>query len=438
MAESDAYSASWVPEPGTVLGDRYRVERNLSRGGMGVLMLAHDTQLDLDVAVKFVSPKHSRTGNYRERFEREVDLARRLDHENVIRCHDHGVTGNGALFLVMELLDGLGLKEVIRNEGRLGTARTIQLGLQLLSGLAAAHAEGIVHRDLKPDNIYLVEDGDDREVVKLLDFGLAKALEDEQVRLTSTGMICGTAAYVAPETLVVEQPGRAADVYAVGLILLEMLFGRRVYASPQMAQTFMAQLVVPARIPRRVWDQPLGRILARALQKHPAERYADAAQMYDALAATVGQTDDFILSSDEIPPSATELPQELLDDLADGRYRTVDTLYKLPVPEPWDAGGDDVDDRAILVAVLDEISRSDVHAAFDTILKPAPPKPTPTPAEVREEVLEPEPTDSSPWPMIALLLGTAALVTAIVFAAQPTSDAPPDATTTQEAGKTDP
>ena len=189
-----------------MLEDRYRVLRNLDKGGMGVLLRAEDTKLNREVAVKMVSPKLARTGNYRERFEREVELASRIAHPNVIRCHDYGVTSLGALFLVMELLDGLGLKEVVRNEGRLSTKRVTELGIQLLEGLAAAHALGIVHRDLKPSNIYIVDDHRGREVLKVLDFGLAKALEDEQIRLTKTGMICGTAAYVPPESLVVDQP----------------------------------------------------------------------------------------------------------------------------------------------------------------------------------------------------------------------------------------
>ena len=393
-----------MPQPGDVLADRYRVVGNLSRGGMGVLLRAEDELDDREVAIKFVSPRLARTGNFRERFEREVELATRLDHPHVIRCHDHGVTPNGALFLVMELLDGIGLRELIRNEGRLGTARTVHLGLQLLDGLAAAHRHGIVHRDLKPDNVYVVVDDSGQEVVKLLDFGLAKSLEDEHVRLTKTGMICGTAAYVAPETLVVESPGREADVYAVGLILLEMMFGRRVYSSPQMAQTFMEQLVVPARIPRRVWDQPLGRIIARALQKHPGERYADAGQMHDALLATVEHTADFILATDELPPAANELPRELLDELADGRYRTVDTLYMLPNPEPWDTGGvSRVDDRETLQHVLDEISRSDIHAAFETILRPS-------------EVIEDDEASERlmPWWIVVLVVALALLVTAVI------------------------
>lgn len=461
MAESDGHNASWVPQPGALLEGRYLVERNLSQGGMGLLLRARDTKLDRDVAIKIVSPKLSRTGNYRERFEREVDLASRIEHQNVIRCHDHGITHDGALFLVMELLDGLGLREVIRNAGRLSTAHTIELGLQLLDGLSAAHGLGIVHRDLKPDNIYVIEDHRGRELVKILDFGLAKSLEDEQVRLTKTGMICGTAAYVAPESLVVEKPGKTADVYAVGLILLEMLFGRRVYSSPQMAQTFMEQLVVPARIPRRVWDEPLGRILARALQKHPDERFADAAQMHDALAATVDQSLDFMLNNDEIPPGANELPRELLDDLADGRYRTIDTLYKLPRPEAWDPGNEaSVDDQQTLRLVIDDISRSDIHAAFDTILVHGPSErptvkvdferatvapqsgplmaPPPPVAPSGPLMAPPQPMDQSgplrapaagekrgsPWPMISVLVASATLVTAVIFAAQASRHTP--------------
>ena len=391
---TQASNASWAPGAGETLGERYRVVNNLNRGGMGVLLRAEDMQADREVAIKLLSPKLARTGNYRERFHREVELASSIDHPNVIKCFDYGSTPSGGLFLVMELLDGFGLREVIRNAGRLDTLRTIGIGLQMLRGIAAAHERDIIHRDLKPANIYIIDDDDGGDRVKVLDFGLAKSLEDEHVRLTRTGMICGTAAYVSPESLVVDMPGKQADVYAAGLIILEMLFGRRVYESGSMAQTFMEQLVVPARIPRRVWDQPLGRILARALSKHPADRYDDAGHMADALEATLEQSDRFVLGAEELPPQANELPQELLDDLADGRYRTIDTLYMLPAPEPWDPGsGAIVDDQKTLRQVLDEISRSDIHAAFDIIVRSEHRKPSQEAAE--ESVVGPD-DDSEP------------------------------------------
>lgn len=369
MAISDSYSAAWIPQARTKLEDRYEVISNLDKGGMGVVLRALDTETNTEVAIKMVSPKLARTGKYRERFAREVELATEIKHPHVIRCHSFGETEDGALFLVMELLDGLPLTHHVRNQARLSTTEALNIGIQALEGLAAAHRLDIIHRDLKPGNIYLVERGDELDV-KLLDFGLAKSLSSEEVRLTRTGAICGTASYVAPESLMVEEPGKPGDVYAMGLVLLEMLFGRKVYPSKQMAQTFMEQLVVPARIPRRVWDEPIGRVIRRALQKHPAERYADAEQMLDAMRAVVDQTGDFVLGNEEIPPASSDLPKELLDDLADGRYRTVDTLHNMPVPEPWDPGSQEfIDDRALLDTVLADISKSDMDAAFDTILR---------------------------------------------------------------------
>lgn len=320
---------------------------------MGVIMRGEHIKMKRDVAVKLLSPDIATEAGYRARFLREVDLAATIEHPNIVRCYDFGETADGVLYLVMELLEGESLKETLHRERRMSTRRVAALLLQSLDGMATAHLQAIVHRDLKPSNIYIVQDHRGEDVVKVLDFGLAKSLTADHLTLTKTGAVCGTASYVAPESLVLQQVGTEGDIYAVGLIALEMLIGRQVCQSRAMAQTFLQHLVVPARIPRRVWDTPLGPILARALMKHPADRYANAEEMFQALRAVEADIPDVVLAPSEMPPLPPEnLDNSLLMQLGDGKYSAIDALHELPAPEPWDLDDGVPDDVATLQDVM--------------------------------------------------------------------------------------
>lgn len=211
---------------GTTLNRRYRLDTPLARGGMGKVWLGHDTHLDRPVALKTVlsesglsRPERERT---RQRFEREAKAAARLSHTNVAAVYDADVSEDGVRWLVMELIDGLTLGELLDERERLSVEAAAATVAQLCSGLAAAHAAGLVHRDLKPENIMIRADG----VVKILDFGLVKHLNDDGTRLTATGDNVGNLLYASPELLTGDPPvdGRS-DLYALGCLLFHMLAG---------------------------------------------------------------------------------------------------------------------------------------------------------------------------------------------------------------------
>jgi len=216
------------PGPGTVIGDRYRLVRLLGEGGMGRVFLADDERDGGHVAVKLLSddrpiPKAA------QRFEREARAIARIDHANVVRVTDVGQSPRGGLYYVMEHLEGEELADTLAREGPLPWSRALCFALQICGALQAAHEVGVVHRDLKPENCFRVTRGDDHDFVKILDFGVVKLLspdlDEGSGRLTNTGATLGTPAYMAPELCRGKQVDHRVDVYALGVMLYEMLTG---------------------------------------------------------------------------------------------------------------------------------------------------------------------------------------------------------------------
>jgi serine/threonine protein kinase len=205
--------------PTELLADRYEIERPLGHGAMAVVDLARDRELGRRVALKRLAENLARDDDLRERFLREGRLAARLGHPNIVRIYDVG-EADGRPYIAMEHVDGETLAELLARRRRLPPAEAAALAAQAARALAAAHAAGLVHRDVKPHNLLLRHDGH----LKLGDFGIAVGLEG--TRLTLAGTVLGTAAYLAPEQARAEEVTAAADVYALGLVLVEMLTGR--------------------------------------------------------------------------------------------------------------------------------------------------------------------------------------------------------------------
>jgi serine/threonine protein kinase len=290
-----------MPKVGETIAGRYRLVDQIASGGMGVIMLAEQLSMERDVAVKLLHPHMAEDPDTVRRFQREVQLAKQLAHPNVIQVFDVGRTDHDVLFLVMEFLDGRELKETLRDDAPLTIGRAVDIISQTLDGLAEAHDHGVIHRDLKPSNIFLLRKrrGDH---VKLLDFGIAKSLESDNTALTKTGQLCGTANYMPPETFLQSSPGPAGDVYAAGLIFLEMLTGRRTVAGDSMPETVMLHLKHPIELPPPIADSPLGDVIAHATAKHPEDRYSDADAMLDALERVEPDLrHNFRLSTRDIP-----------------------------------------------------------------------------------------------------------------------------------------
>ena len=269
-------SAETAPKlsPVTEFRQRFVIERELGRGGMGRVVVARDLKLDRKVAIKFL-----RAGAHDEhalrRFEQEARAAGSLNHPNIVAVHDVGEQ-DGEPYIVSELLEGATLRAVL-SSGPMVPAEALQLARQLADGLAAAHAKGIVHRDLKPENLLLTDDGR----LKILDFGIAKLLvppEDVAVR-TETGTVIGTPAYMSPEQVRGQHTDQRSDIFSFGTILFEMLAGKMAFERGSNVEIGTAVLNDdPPELPQEVPPQ-LKRIVRRCLEKDPADRFQSAAEL---------------------------------------------------------------------------------------------------------------------------------------------------------------
>ncbi|HTL34588.1 MAG TPA: serine/threonine-protein kinase [Kofleriaceae bacterium] len=262
---------------GDVFADRYEILAAAGHGGMGHVYRARHLTLHKEVALKVLATNP--TGDYEIRFAREARALARLDHPNCVRVLDHGQY-DSTQYLVMELLEGETLGALIA-QGRLSTKRALQIAKQLLFALAHAHTQGVIHRDVKPENVMLVKAGT-RAI--LIDFGLA-SIADEAA-LTGAGMCLGSPSYLAPERLLGQPHDTRTDLYAVGVILYEMVAGVRPFAGESPRETM--QLAIhrpprPLRAVRRDIAPALERVISRALAKDPKRRFADAEEMLLAL-----------------------------------------------------------------------------------------------------------------------------------------------------------
>jgi serine/threonine-protein kinase len=213
----------------TLAEGRYELEGVVGRGGMALVYRAHDRERDRHVAVKVLADNLSADPELRRRFAREAALAERLSHPHILQVLDTGET-DGRAFIVLEFVDGRNLAEELRRAGRLPPERVAELGAQAAAALAHAHEQGLVHRDVKPQNLLLDPDG----ALKVSDFGIARVVDGTQ--LTEVGTILGTAAYLAPEQAAGDEASAAADVYALGAVLYELLTGRPPYDASTLAE----------------------------------------------------------------------------------------------------------------------------------------------------------------------------------------------------------
>jgi tRNA A-37 threonylcarbamoyl transferase component Bud32 len=278
-----------------VIAGKYRVIAVLGEGAMGTVLAAHHELLDVPVAVKLLSPALVRYPNLVERFLREARAVARLRSEHVARVMDVGQLEGGQPFIVMELLEGLDLEKRLADAGALQVPQAVDFALQALEALAHAHAIGIVHRDLKPANLFVTTTPDGRELLKVLDFGIAKlsdlsAPEQEEAakRLTGDDMVLGSPSYMAPEQVRSSHDiDKRADIWAMGAILYEMLTGATAFVGDSVGSIFRAVLDVdapPLRARRADAPEELDAAIARCLKREPAERFADVAEVARAIA----------------------------------------------------------------------------------------------------------------------------------------------------------
>ena len=275
------------PILGKTIG-RYVIDRFLGEGGMGRVYEAHHATLaNKRYAVKVLLGDAGATPSMRKRFAKEAESASRLVHPNVVGVIDYGSTEGGLPYIVMDFVDGRSIAEMIE-DGPIAVPHALRLARAICDGLAYAHEAGVVHRDLKPANILVVHTSDGDEVPRIADFGLAQTVEDNDVRLTSTGMAMGTPAYAAPEQMAGKRVDHRADMYALGMTLFEMLSGGELpfEGSPieiSSAKTHREAPTVSERFPEIAVPADLQAIISKLIRRKREERYHDAREVLAAL-----------------------------------------------------------------------------------------------------------------------------------------------------------
>lgn len=274
---------------GTLLGGRYRIERELGAGGMARVYQAHDTAIDRFVAVKVLREQFEDDPVFRERFAREARAAGRLSHPNIVAVYDVG-RENGSSYIVMQLVKGKTLRELLVEHGRMPVSRVAEIGSQIANALGFAHAQGIIHRDVKPENILVTQsadrthEGHSKLWAYLADFGIARGYEE--AALTTSNDVFGTVPYLSPERGAGKPATPSSDIYALGVVLYESLAGRRPFQGDSPVAIAMAHATQPVPSIRTINPSvppSIERIILRALAKRPEDRYISAAQLSAAL-----------------------------------------------------------------------------------------------------------------------------------------------------------
>jgi hypothetical protein len=263
---------------GRSIGGRYRLIAPLGEGGMATLWRAIDEQLDREVAVKLLRPQFGNDPGFAARFKQEARSAGSLSHPNIVSVYDYGTDAEtGGQFIVMQLVDGEDLAAILHKHGRLETDDAVRIAIGVASALEAAHRRGIVHRDVKPGNILIDQD------VKVTDFGIARAVSEAS--MTVTGTTLGSVHYFSPEQARGDEVTGQSDVYALGIVLYEMLTGRRPFEGDSAAGVALKRLSEDPQPPTVHGPVPpgLSAIVMHALERDPANRYPDAGAFAEAL-----------------------------------------------------------------------------------------------------------------------------------------------------------
>jgi serine/threonine-protein kinase len=269
-----------LPAPGSLFAGRYDIRATLGRGGMGVVYLAHDRQLDEDVALKVLRTDVLKDDpGLLERFKLEIKLARRITHRNVLRTHDFGEAGSTP-YISMEYLEGVTLKDLLRNKGALPLGIGLRVAKQACQGLEAAHHGGVVHRDIKPHNMLILPETGE---LKIMDFGISRVSEMKGgeagpgLGLTTTGMVMGTPDYMPPEQAQGKTADFRSDIYSLGVVLFEIFTGRLPFDGGSAMEVVIAHVQKAPPSPRAinaVVPSDLEAVILRCLEKSPDRRYA--------------------------------------------------------------------------------------------------------------------------------------------------------------------
>lgn len=275
---------------GTEIDGKYRIEKCIGRGGMGAVYVAVHTKVNKKVAIKVILQSLIEANpEVLTRFEREALASARINHPHAVPVIDFGQTSDGLTYLVMEYVQGVPLKHILEKEKCLSPSRTVNLALQICSGISAAHNAGVIHRDLKPDNV-MVEVIDNREFARVLDFGIAKLKDSQQTNITDTGALLGTPNYMSPEQCTGGQVDQRSDIYSLGIMLYQMLSGELPFQAQSISTVILLHVTKPPKPIRELnpsIPEPLARVVMRMLEKDPARRQQTVAEVMEQLEASI-------------------------------------------------------------------------------------------------------------------------------------------------------
>jgi serine/threonine-protein kinase len=254
---------------GSVIGDRFEILEKLGEGGMGTVYRAYQRSVQREVAIKLIKPSYARDPKVVQRFEKEARLASQLSQPNTVSVFDFGQTDDGQLFIAMELIRGRTLLQVLVADGVFSIERAVRVGSQMCDALEAAHRLGIIHRDLKHENVIVLDDPPGRDLIKILDFGLAK-VAGEASSGDGKAKIVGTPRYLAPEAVITGRAEPASDIYALGVILAELTIGGPLWLEERIPELIEAKLAPEPALAKVA--APFRRTIAALIEPDPKRR----------------------------------------------------------------------------------------------------------------------------------------------------------------------
>ena len=323
---------------GSIVADRYHILKKLGEGGMGTVYLAEHVKMGRKSALKVMNPGMNTDPDAIARFNREASNASRLSHPNICGIYDFGETSDGMIYLAMEFIEGSSLTSLIEKAGSLPPARAGSIIHQSGDALQVAHDAGIVHRDLKPDNIMIAKNRDGSDLVKVVDFGIAKASSSDAQKVTKTGLVVGTPEYMSPEQLAGDKLDGRSDIYSLGLVAFNCLTGHLPFASESAQEAMIMRLTDRPRSladvrPDLVWPDGLQAVMDKALARDAAERYQSAAQFGREFAAAIAdmpttqaiEAGTLVMSATKVSSAGSQVPATRVSSPGDGATKAINT-----------------------------------------------------------------------------------------------------------------
>jgi serine/threonine protein kinase len=318
------------PLIGSTLAGNYQIQSLLGTGGMGVVYKARHGLMDRIVAIKMLQAQLVSDSLSVARFHQESKAASRINHPNVITIHDFGISAQGLPYIVMDYLNGEPLSDAIRESGQISVDRTLKIAMQTCDALAQAHKQGVVHRDLKPGNIVLTTFNEDKDYVKVVDFGVAKLMNQDGQRLTQAGEVCGSPVYMSPEQCMGQELDARSDIYSMGIVLYETLTGKLPILGKTMVDTMSkhcSEMPPSFKVSRPDLYIPerLEAIVFKALAKDPADRQQSMDELKSDLESAIpraGRTSTLRTADSLVAPALknTVISKSTQSSLAISKY----------------------------------------------------------------------------------------------------------------------